>query len=490
MTELTVRTVCGLVEGTALPGLRRWLGIPYARAARFAAARPVESWQGTLAATRFGKQCPQQMGRAVRAQQLRNDDFDEDCLHLNIWTPDNGTPGPKPVMVWIHGGAFLAGSANPYDGAALAREGDIVVVSINYRLGVLGFVNFGDALGLPEIPSNLGLRDQVVALEWVRDNIAAFGGDPERVTICGQSAGSMSVSLLMLAPKARGLFHGAIMQSGAVSLIHDRERSIQDARRIAELLDLDQGSIDKLRGMDLLRLFEAQAQLGRELRNGIPAAPWYDGDLLPASLEAAHRHDAAQVPLLAGATRDEIVLFELMPGDMLPSAWEDLEALLFAQLPRDHAERVLAAYPRTRRGRRALASDLTFLMPTRNFAERHARSQPAWFYRFDYSHPIAGATHGLDLPFVWALSGLKVALARGGPNIGRRKALGERMRADIAHFVRHGAAGPDWPAYTPEQRRVRIYNLADSLADDPEANRVAAWAGRDVSPGVARDLRP
>lgn len=486
MPDLIVDTTKGQVEGAALPGLQRWLGIPYARAPRFAAPLPVEPWPGIRPATKFRKQCSQQMGGKVRAEQLENDDYGEDCLHLNIWAPTGGAPGPKPVMVWIHGGAFMAGSANPYDAAALAREGDIVVVSINYRVGVLGFVNFGEALGLPDIPSNLGLRDQIAALEWVRDNIAAFGGDPTRVTICGQSAGSMSVSLLMLAPSARGLFHGAIMQSGAVSLIHDRERSIQDARRFAELLDLNQGDLERLRTMDLVRLFEAQTQVGKELKNGIPAAPWYDGDLLPPSLEAAHAHDAAPVPLLAGATRDEIVLFDLMPGDILPSKWPDLEALLHAQLPQGQAERVLAAYPRSRKGRIALASDLTFVVPTRNFAERHSARQPTWFYRFDYAHPIAGATHGLDLTVSWPFSGFKMALVRGGPNSGRRKALGTRMRADVAHFVRHGTPAADWEAYATPSRKVRIYNLADSFAANPDAERFAAWEGRDVSPGVAR----
>jgi para-nitrobenzyl esterase len=484
--RLIAETKKGPVEGVSLPGLRRWLGIPYARAPRFAAPQPTEPWQDVLPAQRFGKQCAQQMRGKVRPQQLENDDYGEECLNLNVWAPDGSAPGPKPVMVWIHGGAFMGGSANPYDASTLAREGDIVVVTINYRLGVLGFVNFGDALGLPDIPSNLGLRDQIAALEWVRDNIAEFGGDPAQVTICGQSAGSMSVSLLMLAPAARGLFHGAIMQSGAVSLIHDRERSVQDARRLAELLDLNQRGLEKLRTIDLAWLFEAQVQLGKELASGIPAAPWFDGDLLPASLADAHRHDVAQVPLLAGATRDEIVLFDLMPGDILPSKWSELEALLFAQLPMDHAARVLAAYPRTRKGRIALASDLTFLMPTRNFAERHAKTQPTWFYRFDYSHPVAGATHGLDLTLSWPFSGLKMALVRGGLDTGRRKALGERMRADIAHFVRHGRPLADWPAYAADDRKVRIYGLSDSLVADPEAERFAAWAGRDVSPGVAR----
>jgi para-nitrobenzyl esterase len=320
----------------------------------------------------------------------------------------------------------------------------------------------------------------------VRDNIAEFGGDPGQVTICGQSAGSMSVSLLMLSPRARGLFHGAVAQSGAVSLIHDRDRSIEDAGRIAKLLGLDQGGLERLRTMDIADLVSAQATVGKEIRNGIPAAPWYDGDLLPASLEEAHAHDAAPVPLLAGATRDEIRLFELMPGNILPSRWEDLESLVFGQLPEAQARGVLAAYPRTRNGRTALATDLTFFMPTRNFAERHAREQPTWFYRFDYAHPIAGATHGLDLTLFWPFRGFKMTLVRGGPDSGRRAALGQRMRGHVAHFVRHGTPGDDWPAYEPGKRTVRIYDLADRLADNPEAERFLAWAGRDVTPGLAR----
>ena len=486
MAGPVAKIATGAVAGVDLAGVRRWLGIPYARAGRFEAPVPTEPWPGVREARRFGKQCPQMMGGKIKPGQFDNARSGEDCLHLNVYAPAGGTPGLKPVMVWIHGGAFMGGSGDPYDGSALAREGDVVVVTINYRLGVLGFVNFGEALGLPQIPANLGLRDQIAALEWVRDNIAAFGGDPAKVTIAGQSAGSLSVSLLMLAPSARGLFRGAIAQSGAVSLIHSRERSVQDARRFAEILDLDQGGLARLRTMDLESLFRAQARVGKDIGSGIPAAPWYDGDLLPASLEEAGHHDAAPVPLIAGATRDEIVLFSFTPGDVLPSQWDELEALLFAQLPRDHAERVLAAYPRTRKGRIALASDLTFLMPTRNFAERHARTAPTWVYRFDYSHPIAGATHGLDLTLAWPFSGWLMTLARGGPNLGRRKALGRRMRADMAHFIREGAAPADWPRYEAETRRIKVYNLPDRIEDHPEPARVAAWAGRDVSPGLAR----
>lgn len=486
MSDLVVKTTSGEVEGAALPGLRRWRGIPYARTGRFEAPQPVVPWEGIRPALQFGKQCPQLMGGKIKPGQFDNDTHGEDCLHLNIYAPEGGSAGLKPVMVWIHGGAFMAGSGDPYDGSALAREGDVVVVTINYRVGVLGFVNFGEALGLPQIPSNLGLRDQIAALEWVQANIAAFGGDPAKVTLAGQSAGSLSVSLLMLSAKARGLFCAAITQSGAVSLIHDRARSLQDAQAFARLLDLDQGGLERLRTMPLEDLFRAQEQVGKAIASGIPAAPWFDGDLLPATLADAAHHDAMPVPLMAGATRDEIVLFDLTPGNLLPSTWDELEALLFAQLPADQAERILAAYPRTRRGRVALASDLTFVMPTRHFAERHSVQAPTWVYRFDYSHQIAGATHGLDLTLAWPFAGVKMALARGGPNLGWRQMLGERMRADIAHFVREGAAPSDWPRYEAETRRVKVYDREDRIETAPEAARVAAWAGRDVSPGVAR----
>lgn len=483
MTEIVIETRRGALSGAQEAGLSRFLGIPYAVAGRFEAPQPVPPWQGVRPADRFARQCPQQFGGKVRRGVLEGEVYGEDCLHLNVFRPDGGAAGPKPVMVWIHGGAFMAGGSNAYDASKLAREGDIIVVTINYRVGVLGFVNFAEALGIPSIPSNLGLRDQIAALKWVRDNIADFGGDPEKVTICGQSVGSMSVSLLMLSPLARGLFHGAIMQSGAVSLIHDRERSIRDGRRYAEALKLDQSGLQRLRTMDIAELMTAQVAVGKQLRNAIPAAPWYDGDVLPTSFDAAVAAPTAPVPLLAGATRDEVRLFDFMPGHILPTQWDDLQGLLRDQFGPEQAARILATYPRNRKGRIALGSDLTFVMPTRHFAERHARAHPTWCYRFDYAHPLAGAAHGLDLTLFWPFSGLKMALVRGGPDSGRRAELGQRMRSHVAHFVRHGDPGDIWPRYEEASRKVRVYDLADRFEENPEAERYAAWAGRDVEPG-------
>lgn len=480
MADVVVQTGAGLIAGAQEDGFRRWLGIPYATAERFGLPQPVEPWTGERPATVFARQCSQQFGKKVTPAYVDSAEYGEDCLYLNVWTPDGGEAGPKPVIVWIHGGAFVAGSSNMYDGWQLATEGDVVVVTINYRLGVLGFVNFGEALGIPSMPSNLGLRDQVAALEWVRDNIATFGGDPKNVTICGESAGSMSVSLLMLAKPARGLFHAGIMQSGAVSLIHDRERSINDARRYAEILGLDQGSLEKLKTMPVQALIEAQAKVGGMVEPGIPAAPWYDGDFLPASLEDAHTHDVAQVPLIAGATKEEIRLFRILPGNIIPTKRADLDELVEKQLPADHAKRVLAAYPRDKSGEISLGTDLTFLMPTRNFAERHSHVAPTWAYRFDYSHFLFGAAHAMDLGIFWPMKGLKAAFVRGGPNTGRRKSLGERMRAHWAHFAWHHKPMSDWPAYSAADRKVRLFDLDDSVADAPDAERFAAWGGSDV----------
>ena len=466
--------------------VRRFLGIPYARADRFAAPQPTEAWSGVRDARSFANQCPQRFIGKVKRKRVSGPGFGEDCLNLNVWMPSGGAAGLKPVFVWIHGGAFITGTGNSYDGATLAEEGDICVVTINYRLGVLGWVNLGEALGNPAIPSNLGLRDQIAALEWIRDNIAAFGGDPANVTICGESAGSTSVSMLMLCQRAWSLFHAGILMSGAVSLIHRHETSLAIARRYTKLLELDQGGLDhaslaRLQAMDAFDLLSAQAQIDAELAGTVPAAPWYDGDLLPASLEIARGAPVAPVPLMAGATLEEIRLFEVMPGLSLPTSWEALERALLAQLPEDRARAILGAYPRTTKGRRALATDLAFAMPTRHFAHRQAQSQPCWCYRFDYAHPLVGAAHALDLTVFWPGSGVLMALARGGPNSGRRAALGKRMRDHVAHFVRHHRAGDDWPAYRPEERMVRIYNLADTIVTDPEAERFAAWDGEDVA---------
>lgn len=481
--DLRVQTASGEVEGICEKGVKRWLGIPYATAERFGLPQQVGRWSGVRNATKLGAELPQAFGERMRIDLPA---ASEDALLLNIYAPATQSAKPRPVFFWIHGGAFISGSSNIYDGTDLASRQDMIVVTINYRLGVLGFVNFGEALGMPQIPSNLGLRDQIAALRWVKENIAAFGGDPNRVTIAGESAGSMSVSLLMLTPEAWPYFQGAIMQSGAVSLIHSREKSIEIARHYCRLLDLKQGDLDKLRALPLKTLYETQAQVQKTEASGtIPAAPWFDGAFLPASLADAHVAPTANVPLIAGSNREEIRLFEWTPGPrILPMNRVQAEPLLCEQLPRDHADRILAAYPDTKNGNRSLATQLAFGMPTLSFAERQSKRTPTWHYRFDYSHFLFGAAHAIDLPFVFNFSGLVAAFIRGGPLSGKRLGLTRRMQDHWGHFVREGRPGDDWPRFDETRHTTKIFNLEDQVVDDPDGPQRRAWAGADVGPGL------
>ena len=409
--------------------------------------------------------------------------FDEDCHRLNVWVPDRAGEEPLPVFVWFHGGAFLVGGTNLYDGSALAAEGGIIVVTANYRLGALGFTNFGEALGEDGAPGNLGLRDMIAVLKWVQANVAAFGGDPAKVTVGGQSAGSISVSHLLQMQETRGLFRAAVMQSGASNLGHERDFAVANARAFAATLGLGEGDFGKLRAMPVETLLRGQAAYAATLTNAIPAAPWFDGELLPSSLDDARKKPTHCVPLLAGTTTDEIRLFELLLRNVLPKRREDYAAALQYQLGEEKAARILAAYPSSKRGRRDLGSDLTFAMPTRHFAERHAARAPTFYYRFTHRHPLIGAAHGLDLLMFWPFSGKLVALARGGSERGALGELGQRMRADVARFVRDLSPGEDWPAYDAGQQAVKSYGRKDRIDYAPDAQRYEAWAGLDVTPG-------
>lgn len=479
-SELVIETSSGKVEGGLIDGARTWLGIPYARARRFEAPQPVDPWRGTRPCHRFAAQCPQNMGGSVRATKMKAPAFDENCLHLNIWAPAQIRSELRPVLVWIHGGAFVGGAGDSSRGFEFAERHDLVVVSINYRLGILGFVNFGDVLEGSDIPSNLGLRDQIAALRWVRDNIARFGGDPARVTVAGESAGAMSVSLLMHSPDANGLFAGAILQSGALNLTHDKATSERLARLYLAELGGDAVQAGDLRTCDLKRLMDAQCAVFRRVRDAIPAVPWFDGDVVPANLDAAVAAPTPPIPVIAGANRDEIWLFDVVAKNVLPVSRERLDAIVGHSFEPEQANRILSAYANNRAGRRHLASDMSFSLPTLHFAERHSAVADTFVYRFDYAHPIAGATHALELAFVWPYHGVLAALARGGRMAGRRKALADRMKAHWASFVQTGAPLDDWPVYDVPQRKTLVFNYEDRVISDPDAKTRQPWNGIDA----------
>ena len=471
----------GPVLGADDGQVRSWLGIPYGRADRFGAPQSPDRWPEPKPCLQYGAQAVQNMAETMKQAKLEAPEFSEDCLHLNVWAPAGAASSPRPVLVWIHGGAFIGGASNLFDGSEFARDHGIVVVSVNYRLGVFGFVNFGDALDDPGMPGNLGLRDQMAALQWVHDNIASFGGDPGKVTISGESAGSTSVSLLMMHRPSWALFRGAILQSGGPTLVLDRQTSIRIARRYLEILGIGPDDRERLFDLPAETLMRVQCQVFAEEGAGLPAAPWWDDELLPASMDAARQAPCAPVPVIAGATHDEIRFFELpVIPPCLPTRWDEIEHALAQGLEAERRETVLKAYPRTEDGRRMLATDLAFRMPTQNFAERQSGRAPTWFYRFDYRHPVVGASHLLDTAFLWPYRGLFALVCRGGPMWGRRKALADRMKAHWASFVTHGFPGPDWPNYTPASRSVKCFGPVDRVLNDPDAERRRAWDGADT----------
>lgn len=482
-------TPLGRLQGQTLLGCRVWKGVPFAAAPvgplRFRAPQRRSPWSGVRAAIEFGPACPQAFGTRGKPRTLPPR-YSEDCLYLNVWAPAN-TSGPRPVAFWIYGGAFVTGSSNPYDPTHLVATGELLVVTANYRTGPFGFVNFAALTGGELKAGNLGLRDQIAALEWIRDHIAAFGGDPQRVTIMGESAGSMSVALLLQCAAARGLFHRAIMASGATTLIHDREMSERLAREYAQLLGVGKHPWPALQTVPPEALLRAQQSIAGRYPRTIPAAPWFDGELLPASPQASLDTVSASVPLLAGRTREETRTFEVLPGPpSVPMTRAEVAVLIRDQLGESAEQYILQVYPTGKKGDRQISTDATFSLPTLHFAARHSAHSPTWLYRFDGRHPLFGAMHGIDLLYLWNMRGLLALLARGGTLRGRRGALAERYRAAWCEFIRSGTPGEDWPAYDTQTRMTRLFDLADQVLSDPDRKHREAWAGCDVFIGVSR----
>jgi para-nitrobenzyl esterase len=519
MTE-RVLTVSGRVEGDTQHGVHVFRGIPYARPPRenlrWRAPEPPHPWHGTRAARAYGPSAPQigPVGRLVRlfigAPEGRQD---QNCLSLNVWTPacDRLT---RPVMVWIHGGAFILGSsAMPlYRGWRLAKAGDVVVVSLNYRLGALGFASW-HSLGTQgeSLPANLGLRDQIAALEWVRDNIEAFGGNPENVTIFGESAGGMSVGTLLGVPAAKGLFHKAVLQSGAAANVSSREQADEVAQRFLSELQLERPDVERLERAPVAQILRAQALTSA--RFGIAAGnlawqPCIDGDLLPEQpLDAIASGASREVPVLIGTNRDEWKLF--MAGD--PKGRRLDEDGLTRRLRRAFAregeagkliaERAIQAYQRVSGARgaepserwAAFQSDRIFHRPALHLADAQARHQTRTYaYQFEWSPPAlearVGACHGLDLPFVFGglrAASLRAVLGRSP----RTQHLCTRMQRAWIGFARSGDPGhddlPDWPGYTREARSTLAFDSECTLREDPHRRVREVWGGQRTTPAAA-----
>jgi para-nitrobenzyl esterase len=496
-SDLEVRTTAGLVRGVAVgDDLRAWRGIPYAASTagegRFRAPRPPEPWTGVRDASTFGPVPPQQRTFVNLVGAGRHTPMGEDCLSVNVVAP--AAPGPpRPVMVWIYGGAFSMGSsAMPgYAGHALARSGDVVYVSFNYRLGALGFTDFS-RYGTAERPfdSNLGIRDQVAALEWVRDNIAAFGGDPGNVTVFGESAGGISVTTLLSVPAARGLFHRAIAQSPAPAAAYTPDRAAGWAAQLVGLLGVEEkDAADALLGASADELVTAGTTLDEWANEATPGvlcfAPVVDGEFLPVHpLDAAATGAAHPVPLLIGTNDREGTLFAKSGVNTLPTTRARL-ARLFASTDPAARDRIVAAYPGYP-GKAAVADvagDHAFWWPSMRVADGHAGTAPTFVYRYDLAPRLVrlvglDATHAADLAPVFGEvdSPLSRLLTVAGGRAALRS-VSARMQAHWVHFARHGIPGPGWPAYDTDRRSTLIIDETDRVEDTPRADRRAAWSG-------------
>ncbi len=496
---VTVETRIGKVSGERLENHDRFRGIPYAAPPtgelRFRAPRMPTPWAGVREAHAFGRSAPQ---NPSFLPGMESGDQSEDCLYLNIYTP-RADGAKRPVLFWIHGGGFTGGSGGQalYDGGRLAARGDVVVVTINYRLGALGYTN------LAGLDANPGQQDQIAALNFVRENIAAFGGDPAQVTIFGESAGGMAVSTLLAMPAARGLFRGAIAQSGAAHHVHSRASAERVSHALLAELGLGTAELEKLRDVPVPALLAAQASvLAENARQGglLAFAPALDADTLPRHpLEAVREGSARDVALLVGANRDETKLFRMGMASNTELDEAGLAKRVRGSLrahgaDEAHAERLIETYREARRGRAstepgelldALDSDRTFRVPAIRLAEAQATQQPRTFqYFFTWSSPARrgtlGACHALELPFVFGTLDAPTMdrFAGKGPEA---EALSARMMDAWIAFARTSEPGhadlPAWPAYDAAKRATLVFDRACELAHAPLDAERAAWEG-------------
>jgi para-nitrobenzyl esterase len=486
-----VATSHGRIRGQVRAGVTSFLGVPYAASPtgplRFAAPAPPPPWDGVREASAFSATPPKPPYPAPFDVLLPEPDIaGDEWLTLNVWTPDPGGSG-LPVMVWIHGGAFANGNSavGSYDGHAFARDG-VVLVSINYRLGVDGF-----AL-LPDAPPNRGLLDQVAALEWVRDNIAAFGGDPANVTVFGESAGAMSVATLLSMPRARGLFARAITQSGAGQAAADPADAALVAKELGLVLGLDPTS-ESLAAVSLPELTAAQAAVRDALAaqpdparfgasivaSSMPFIPVVDGDVVPVHPVAGAAAGAgAGLPLLTGTTTEEMRLFLVPTGAAAMITDEVLTGLLGTL---GVSPVVAGLYQRNRPAAApgdvlaAILTDQFFRLPALAFAQaRAAGPAPTYLYEFAWRSPVAGlgACHSLEIPFVFD----NLAAPDAEPAVGADppQQLADRMHAAWISFARAG--DPGWPAFGPS-RPVMVFDTEDcAVRLDPRADEREIWS--------------
>jgi para-nitrobenzyl esterase len=481
-----VATRSGKVEGLERDRVHVFRGIPYAAppvgTLRWQAPRREEAWAGTRPATTFSQQSAQTEFAMTKMMGESQPPNGEDSLYLNVWTP-GCDDARRPVLVWIHGGAFMWGAGDTpwYDGTKFAVHGDVVVVTINYRLGPFGFLHLDDLFGGAFPGSgNAGILDQIAALRWVNECIAAFGGDPDRVTVFGESAGAASVGTLLGTPSARGLFHAAVLQSGAASWASTRERASGIAHRIVDNLGIRAGDTEALLAVSTDAVLGATPLFREDGVNALPFQPVVDDIVLhEPPLRAIAGGNAADVRVLTGTNLTEMTLFTIADPALSTLDDEGVRKRMRGAFG-SGGDAVFDSY-RARRPHATpqemwldLSTDGVFRIPAIQLLEAQRAHAPVWLYLFTFESPAFGgilrSTHALEIPFVFD------NLDRGGADLltgtgTERQGIADAMHRAWIAFAREGdphhAGLPQWPQYDLDRRATMRFDTAFELLDDP-----------------------
>ncbi|WP_261512410.1 carboxylesterase/lipase family protein [Chryseobacterium paludis] len=487
-----VSTQYGKVHGAVENGIAVWKGIPYAQAPinqlRFKAPKPPQSWSGIKDTTAFSAIAPQISPEALKEQTS------EDCLFLNIWSPaaDNSK---RPVLFWIHGGAFVTGSGSTpaYNGASFAKTGNVVVVTINYRLGPFGFLYTKDLVDNDLFDSNNGLRDQLAALEWVKENIAAFGGDPENITIFGESAGGASVVNQLGSPLSKGLFHKAIAQSPCSSCIYtDTKTATQWTIRFLKILGLGPSELTKLIHIPVDTLLKASTQLIEEMTELVPGnivfQPIVGDDMLPLRPEQSVVEGlGSQVPLIVGSNEDEGTMFALLPVPKIMPVNDTLINIYLEQNYPNTASEIKEAYREIPADLRPIkmGGDASIWMPAVTIATAMLDSNPVFMYRFRWASDYLRTSglcsfHSLEIPFAFGnLQSDDVVETLKGSDEKEIQNLSQTMQQAWLNFAHTGNPNKseinNWPLYNKKTRASLVFDKEVVVENDIEAEVRKAW---------------
>jgi len=492
-TGPVAETTSGKIRGTSQDKINAFKGVPYgastAGSGRFMPPSKPQPWTSVRDTLELGHQAPQIASGLIPEVAAVEDKgpLGEDCLVLNVWTPSLGAGHKRPVMVWLHGGGYSTGSGGftIYDGANLARKHDVVTVTVNHRLNVFGFLYLADIGGEKYArASNVGMLDIVAALEWVRDNIAAFGGDPGNVTIFGQSGGGGKVSTLMAMPSAKGLFHRAVVESASAIKGVSRSDATKSAEMILAKLGLKPNQLDELQNLPMDRVLSINAGGGPAGNQGLRLAPVVDGRTLPSDpFDPTAPELSAKIPLLIGSVETEVTF---MPRQQLdPIDDTDLHARVkqAARCDDAQADKLIEVYRKGRSGISnidlylILASDTSFRAGVRTEADRKAAqasqgNAPVYMYYFTWRSPVRDgklkAFHTLEIPFVFENVDIGKPMTGTGQD---RYALSDKMSRAWVAFARTGNPNhkglPNWPAFNTDQRATMIFNNECKTINDP-----------------------